>query len=438
MLELLLAWLLLMLAITVMVASRPAAGGALTLAYFVGLSLIHVPGLLPFAFSDLYLANAEATKAGFELTLLGMAGFLLGALVVRAVMRPAIPEAGMSAGTAQSFGRLGMRAFGFGIAAYFILVPLSFSVPSLNSIASAMATLLILGCWLMLYGARLARDDGRTVAIIALLPLLPMATLVSGGFLGYGVYWVLSIVAFLFVVARQRTFFYLAAPIAIYLGLSLFVTYMGQRAGIRDLVWRERATLVDRIDRAATLVTDFRLLDLDSRSHVTALDERLNQNALVGAAIMHHEAGLSGFAYGATVPIWALVPRALWPDKPAVGGGLNLVSDFTGIRFAAGTSVGTGQVLEFYVNFGVPGVLAGFILLGALLAGFDREIMRALAVGDMRVFLVHAMPGLTLLQPGGNLLEIVVAVVAAYVMALVVAQFGLLNGPRPARLAAGS
>ncbi len=46
------------------------------------------------------------------------------------------------------------------------------------------------------------------------------------------------------------------------------------------------------------------------------------------------------------------IPRALWPNKPVVGGSGDLVSTYTGIRFADGTSVGIGQVLESFVNFG--------------------------------------------------------------------------------------
>lgn len=438
MLELLLAWGALLLVLVAVVTSRSHRGGTLTLAYFLGLSLIHVPGVLPFIFSRLYLANTDATEAGFELTVLGMAAFVLGVMVARGVLRlPPVPGDASPLKRARAFNDLGHRAVGLGIAAYFIFIPISFSVPSLNSIASAMATLLILGCWLILYGAVIASDDRRVFRTLALLPLLPLATLVSGGFLGYGVYWVLSVIAFLFVIVRQRTVFYLAAPLAIYLGLSLFVTYMGQRAGIRELVWREHATLIDRLDRASTLVTQFQLLDLNSLHHITALDDRLNQNALVGAAVMHHEAGLSDFAYGATIPVWALIPRAVWPDKPAIGGGLNVVSDFTGIRFAAGTSVGTGQVLEFYINAGVPGLAIGFLMLGLGLTWLDYGIMRGLATNDMRGFLLHAMPGLTLLQPGGNLLEIIVAAGAAYIMALVVAQLRLLEAPPLVRLQAG-
>jgi hypothetical protein len=189
---------------------------------------------------------------------------------------------------------------------------------------------------------------------------------------------------------------------------------MGQRAGIRELVWEEHASILDRLDRVSAIFTEFQLLDLASSAHAEMLDLRLNQNALVGAAVIYHEQGSAPFAYGNTIPIWMLIPRAIWPDKPEVGGGGDLVSEFTGIRFAEGTSVGTGQVLEFYVNFGVPGLLAGFVLLGFLLMRLDNGIMRALAVNDTRGFLLRAMPGLMLLQPSGNLMEIIIAGVAAY------------------------
>src|SRR5206468_2294765 len=134
----------------------------------------------------------------------------------------------------------------------------------------------------------------------------PLATLVTGGFLGYGVYWVLSVIGFLFVITRRRVWFYAGAPVAAFLGLSLFVTYMGQRAAIREVVWQEQAGMLERLDRVSAIVTDFQLLDLASPTHVAALDGRLNQNSLVGAAVIYHEGGAAPFAYGATVPPWAL------------------------------------------------------------------------------------------------------------------------------------
>jgi hypothetical protein len=89
------------------------------------------------------------------------------------------------------------------------------------------------------------------------------------------------------------------------------------------------------------------------------------------------------------------------------------------LQCGEGTRVGAGQVLEFYVNFGVAGIIVGFLALGWLLMRLDIGVMGALRRGDQRAFLLYALPGFALLQPGGNLLAIVVAVVAAIVAALI-------------------
>ena len=429
MLELLIDWVVVLGALFVFAIGRPGKGGALTLSYFFGLSVIHVPGVLPFVISGLDLGDSEVTQLGFEMTLLGMAAFVVGALLARRVDRRRAAATSHSPARAQAFEHLGWRALAMGTAAYFVFVPLVVNVPSFTSVVAAVATTLILGLWLILYSANIAGSKRRIAATLALLPLLPLATLVTGGFIGFGISWILSVVAFLFVIVRQRILFYVGAPLAIYLGLSLFVTYMGERTSIRELVWQEQATLFDRLDRVSTIVTEFQMLDLNSRAHVIAIDNRLNQNALVGTAVERHESGWFDFARGATVPIWALVPRAIWPAKPAVGGGLDVVSDFTGIRFAEGTSVGAGQVLEFYVNVGVPGVVIGFGLVGFALMRLDQGIMRALAANDTRGLVLRAMPGLTLLQPGGNLLEIIVAAAAAFVTAHMVLRLRLFDVP---------
>ena len=429
MLNLLLVWAALFVVLIVFAIGRRGRSGALTLAYFLGLSLIHVPGVLPFIGSEPFLADRTVTRIGFETTLLGMAAFVAGAIVARRNLGFARRSAANARRRGRVFEHLGWRTFAFGAIAYFLFLPLSRYLPSVTSFISAVATLLIIGIWLALYGAVEAGDNRRLLAILALLPLLPLATLVTGGFLGYGVYWIIGIVALLFTITRRRAWFYLAAPFVLYFGLSLAVTYLAQRAGIREVVWQERASLLDRLDRASRIVTDFEWLDLSSPAQDVALDSRLNQNRLVGAAIEYHEAGFAHYAYGATVPLWALIPRAVWPEKPAVGGGGEVVSEFTGVGFAPGTSIGAGQVLEFYVNFGIAGVLVGFLGLGYLLMRLDRGIMRALAAGDSRALLLRAMPGLTLLQPGGNLLEILVAFVAAFVAAHLVLELRFFELP---------
>jgi hypothetical protein len=151
------------------------------------------------------------------------------------------------------FNRLGWRAVAIGGAIYLFLLPLSGAIPSATALVSALATLLIAGFWLVLYGAAAENDPRRAWFAIAILPALPLTTLVAGGFLGYGIYWVMSILAFYYIVARRRAWLLAAAPPAVFLGLSLFVTYMGQRSAIREAVWYEQTSLIDRLDRVSPL-----------------------------------------------------------------------------------------------------------------------------------------------------------------------------------------
>src|SRR5262249_30245596 len=144
----------------------------------------------------------------------------------------------------------------------------------------------------------------RTLLLLATLPMLPLATLVTGGFIGFGTVWALSVLSFLFVIARRRIWFYLTAPLIIFLSLSLFVTYFQERDDIRQVVWDESAGMFQRIDRVSTLFTNFQLLDLSDERHLFALDQRLNQNYLVGVGVMRHRQGETELMYGATVPYW--------------------------------------------------------------------------------------------------------------------------------------
>ncbi|HEX3920093.1 MAG TPA: hypothetical protein VHW60_22370 [Caulobacteraceae bacterium] len=427
MLELVVIWVGLLAALIAVCLRDWRYGGALVLGYFLSLSLIHVPGVLPYLGAD-FLPGGVETESGFVMTVIGLGAFVAGAAASR-FTQPALKE--VVAPPPEVIERFGVRAMLFGVFSYFILIPIVSRAPSLTSLVSPFGTLLVIGLWLRLYGAAQRGELGKTAQTLLLLPLLPLATLSTAGFIGYGVSWVIAAVAFFFVISRQRLLFYVLAPVVVFLGLSFFVAYMGERTGIRDLVWNENAGVAQRFGRISEIFTKFQPLDLQSTEHIKAIDDRLNQNLLVGYGIQRHEIGQSPFLYGGTVPVWILVPRALWPDKPDVGGGGAVVENFTGQHFAEGTSVGAGQVLEFYMNFGYPGVVIGFTALGYALMRLDRGIMDSLRKGDLKLLLRCAMPGLSLLQPGGNLMEIAVVTVGSVVGAYVITSFKVFGVPSP-------
>jgi hypothetical protein len=422
-----LIWVALVVGLVFLAIDRKRGIGALTLAYFLALSLGHIPGLLVYLDSEIAWEGFEATKVGIDVTLIGITAFIVGAMAARLLPRSTASVKGYQQTLGEvDFSWLGWRILAIGVIAQFVVLPVSALLPSLTAITSSLGTLLVLGFCVLLYSSTIANDIQQTLRIFMMLPLLPLGTLITGGFLGYGTVWVLSIVAFQFVAARRRVWFYLATPAVIFLGLSLFVTYFQQREEIRDVVWYQNAGITRRLDEVAKLVTDFQFLDLSNEYHLWALNERLNQNYLVGMGVMRHRQGLVELSYGGTVPIWALVPRAIWPDKPSVGGSGDLVTEFTGITFDEGTSVGAGQVLEFYMNFGMAGVLVGFASFGFMLMRLDQALMRALATGNIRGVVQRALPGLAMLAPLGSLLEILVAVVSAIVVAQLLVRSKLL------------
>jgi hypothetical protein len=203
----------------------------------------------------------------------------------------------------------------------------------------------------------------------------------------------------------------------------VYVTYMRDRTAIREVVW-SADTIEKRVGRLWDTVTAGEWFDLSDTKQLDRIAERLNQNFLVGAAVHYLDARFAKFAEGETfwMALVALVPRAFWPDKPAVAGSGQLVSTYTGISYPEGTSVGIGHVMECYVNFGTVGVIVGFLIIGMLVVGVDIAAADALRHGDLRRFLLWYLPGLSLLQLGGALSE-VTATAAASILVVLLLNF---------------
>jgi hypothetical protein len=208
-----------------------------------------------------------------------------------------------------------------------------------------------------------------------------------------------------------------------YLGLSVFVSYMRDRKEIRASVWGGES-LSNRLGTLSTTAGNFEWFDPTNVDHLDRLDSRLNQNILLGAAV-ERMTDQGGYAHGDTLwdALLALIPRALWPDKPMQAGSGTLVTQYTGIQFDAGTSVGIGHVMEFYVNFGTLGVILGFALLGTLITFIDVVAAQSLASGDLHGFALWYLPGISLLQVGGSMVEVTSSAAASVFVALMANKY---------------
>jgi hypothetical protein len=397
---------------------RDSAG--MPLAYFLGLSLIHTPGAAVYLNFPKWDALARQTEAGFQLTVIGMVAFLVGVLVARwttFASRSAQKPRNWQPEELAALDRLALLYL-FGGIVYFALGSFV-SIPSVGAIIAALSSLLIVGASLRLWVAHQEGNIPKFWLTFSMLPLLPLITVIKGGFIGFGTYWLLASVSFGFAQSKRRLGYFLIAPFVMYVGLSVFVNYMASRTEFRQAVWFQEVGVGDRFKRVGDMFRNFEWYDSENSKHREVIDGRLNQNLLVGAAVERLQSGMVDYAYGSTLVDIAigLIPRALWPNKPQVGGGGTVVQDFTGLKFADGTSVGAGQVLEFYVNFATLGVIGGFLLYGWLIGWMDVRIINCLREGDKKGYLFWFMVCTALLQPGGNLLEVVVTAAGSAITA---------------------
>ena len=308
-----------------------------------------------------------------------------------------------------------------GLVLYAVVSPLAGTLPSIQALVATGSLVAVVALCLKCWNAW---QRGRSLTMwrwLAVSTMMPAVTVVTQGFLGYGFSAMLTVVVFVGSIYRPRWKVVAAGVVLAYLGLSVYVTYMRDRGDIRKVVWGGGG-LADRATQLSETFADMEWFDVYDTDHLTRIDSRLNQDYLVGAAMSHLARGLSRFADGATFVDAAVsvIPRALWPDKPMSAGSGDLVSTYTGFRFADGTSVGIGQVMECYINFGTAGVVGGFFVIGGILAFVDRRAFHALNQGDVRRFTLWYLPSLSLLQVGGSLVEVTSSAAAAWLMAVII------------------
>jgi hypothetical protein len=218
--------------------------------------------------------------------------------------------------------------------------------------------------------------------------------------------------------------------------LSIFVTYFQHRDNIRDQVWGGRP-LEARIDSVIDTVKDFQWLDPSNRKHLIAVDERLNQNYFVGLAARRIQNGQVEYLEGESVweGLQALVPRAFWPEKPVYAGSPQIVSKMTGLALSRDTSFGVGNVMEFQINFGIPGVVVGFLVLGWLIGTLDLKAAIAERRGELDKVILLFLPCVALIQPNGSIVELcsgsAAALVGAFVWNAIWQRFAISNSSVP-------
>lgn len=420
--EYLLIWMVVMGLVASVRWRRKTPSTGLTLAYLFNLSLIHWFGAAIYLLPAFQSQDMRLTELGFEQSLYGILAFAFGGLV----LTPLLASKGWlprSKATHRPDPRMPKAYVAFGVAFYVLSSTIFGRLPTAQAIVSSGQQLVVAGLALCCWKAWQERKVQRVVMWLLLALLMPFTTVISLGFLGYGAVAFLTLLIFVSGFVRSPFKIALVGLPLIYVGLSIFVTYMRDRGDIRASVWGGQS-FSDRIDRLGESAVSFEWFDPGRFEHLQRIDVRLNQNWLVGAAVNRlHET--DGYARGDTLwdALLALIPRALWPDKPVSAGSGDLVNRYTDVKFADGTSVGVGQVLEFYANFGTAGVVIGFAIMGLLITALDLQAADRLARSNLQGFVLWFLPGIALLQVGGQLVELTASAAASVIVALLANKY---------------
>jgi hypothetical protein len=79
--------------------------------------------------------------------------------------------------------------------------------------------------------------------------------------------------------------------------------------------------------------------------------------------------------------------------------------------------------MEFYINFASVGVFIGFLILSTCIALFDTAAGFALQRGDWAKFCYWFLPGISLVEVSGSMVEVISSAMAGLLLALVINKY---------------
>jgi hypothetical protein len=422
------------LLLTLVMQHRTALTLGLPLAYMISLMVIHLPGAYAFAYSGGQYTGLQAypdsVETGVMLTAIAAICFVIGAAFAARRRAADYARAGV-----YITDRLDPKFQAFCLVCSLFLLfgagPLR-AIPTVGAAVYFGSTIWMLPASLGLERHVRERNVVGAAGWLAAVVAYPLVMLVMSGFLSYGSTAVIIIGSLSVIRMKNPMRSMLLIVVLGYLGMSVFVNYFGSRSVLRSSIWGGDA-IEQRIDVVVDAFSDFKLLSQNNPDHMRALSLRLNQNEFVGASATRLTTGQSEYLHGETFrdALLAPIPRILWPSKPGEGGSGQIVREMTGMQLQRDTSWGVGNVMEFYINFGLWSLIPGMLLLGYVIGWVDNRAAVCLRSRDHSKSLIYFLPGVAMIQPNGSLVEVVGGSFAALVAAIGIRMVWKVISPNP-------
>ena len=391
----------------VILLRRAGVSFGLPIAYLYTLLFIHVPGALAHIINDqghyyAKLTPSEYTETGIWYTAIGCVSFVIGVWLVPREHRKKL----MLCRPARRSDFAVFCLIG-GLALVFMRGFVA-SLPSFRAIVESGGCIWILGALLGLREALRRRALAEILLWLAATSVFPLTMLLAAGFLGVGSTPVFVILAGLAVTDRKTWRVAVGLVVVSFVFFHSSLTWLVHRNDIRNAVWRG-APMDMRVETSLKAIAETKFFDPSDNRHMSALDERLNQNYFVGLAAKRLDAGIVDYLHGRS--FWegliSLVPRVLWPNKPVGGGSHGIIQPMTGFAYNEDvTAFGVGNVMELHINFGLPSLMGGFLVLGLLFGWLDHMAARAERKGQLGVCMLYFLPAVAMIHPNGSIDEL--------------------------------
>jgi hypothetical protein len=397
--------------VVVILLRRDGRSLGLPISYLGSLLLIHVPGAIAHLFdrNDLLAQQRPFTEVGILLTALGATCFVIGVALANLRKYPVVPRPA----NRTTFARFCLVGGAAATIGSFLFV-----FPSVRAIVERGGLIWMLAIVVGLRSSVVRNDRVATWRWLGALIIYPVLMLIFGGFLSYGIAAMMTVLSTVLVVARSKVRVAIACIVASIVGISVFLSYFENRTEIRGAVWGG-APVDTRVGVALNAFRQIQLFNPANEQHLIAINARLNQNYFAGLAATRISNGNAQYLYGRTIwdGLLAVIPRVFWPDKPIVAGSGTIVSEMTGLQLSRNTSFGVGNVMEFQINFGIPGLVIGFLLLGFILRKLDRKATESYEGGELGNSIVYYLPAVAMIQPNGSMVEVIGGAVSALIAA---------------------
>lgn len=273
-----------------------------------------------------------------------------------------------------------MRKMGFACYAIYLS---GVALPMLNTLPTVPQLLRLLNNWsiiVLLYEALNRKLSTRQLWLFCFILVFEFMKVLSSGALA-GILVLGMTCGILYWLTRKRMSYILVAVLAIF-----FVFFNSVKGEYRQLAWGARVKSTSVIEESL-LFFELAINNVMSGGYMDTRQidsniSRLNNVSTLGA-VMDMTPSQVPYCYGETYKnlAYTLIPRFLWPGKPRGTLGQDWAHryGFLGPSDYA-TSFNLPWLPEMYINFGIPGVIMGMMILG-LVFRYLRNKFRTTPLG---------------------------------------------------------